>query len=208
MTLLQLPKSNKLSPEDAYRDVVHPALVAVGLVPRGELVHAEGTTQDERAGIDWIVAQRNGTITTLATRAQWDRDYGTFSIRWRTGGGSHNTELLKRYRSVMNGGSYPTLTIQAYVSRSRGELINAYVVRTEDLYRHVIMPAGDDPDATTFRTCGCAGHNRPAPGGALFIPVAITERGRMAAESKATLIGHGITVGMVRAQSVGYGMGL
>ena len=194
----------KIKPDEAYRAIVHPVLAALGLVPGGELVHAEGTSQDLRAGIDWLVSGRDGAQTTIASRVQWDKERGTFSIRYRTEKGNMS-ELTKRYRTVMASGAYPTLTVQAYVERATGVLLNAYVVRTEDLYRHVIA-ALDDADH--FRLCSCCGRPMWAPGGAQFIPVAVTEEARQTLGLRGTLIGHGVQVGMVASATLGNGFGL
>jgi hypothetical protein len=145
------------------------------------------------------VSRPNGTQIGIAVRVQRDIDYGTLTIRWRTGAG-HLSELTKRYESIVNGGLYPSLTVQAYVTEDA--LLQAYVVSTRSLYEHVVIPVDD----TRFRRCGCAGPIRRAPGGALFMPVAITERGRVRAASRATLIGHGVAVGMTAGRDVGAGI--
>jgi len=182
--------SGNWTPEGAFREIVAPALMAAGLLPRGYLVHAEGTSQDARAGIDWIISSADGTQTTLAARVQWHRDWGTFSTRYRTERGTLS-ELTKRYRSVIAGGSYPTLTVQAYVTQPGGVLINAYVIRTEDLYRHFVHPSTDG-DEEHFTLCGCAGQPTWAPGGAQFIPIAISEDGKAQSHTTSTLVACGV----------------
>jgi hypothetical protein len=178
------------TPHGAFQAIVAPALMAAGLLPRGQLVSAEGTSQDARAGIDWIISGADGTQTTLAARVQWHRDYGTLTTRYRTERGSMS-ELTKRYRSILAGGSYPTLTVQAYVTQPGGVLINAYVIRTEDLYRHIIHPSTDG-DPEHFTLCGCAGEPTWAPGGAQFIAIAISEDGKAKAKTKSTLVACGV----------------
>lgn len=195
----------------AERAIVLPALTTLGLIPNGEIVDAQGSNQDLRGGIDYLISGDDGNQTSLALRTQWRppphlmlEDYGTFSIRYRTEKGNRS-ELTKRYRSVVSGGQYPTLTAQAYIDPDTWTLVNAYVVRTEDLYRHVVH-LGDTSES--FLLCNCATRPRWAPGGAEFVPVAITEEGRQYLGTRATLLGHGVPVSMVRPRAVGMGMGL
>lgn len=194
------------APDATYRDLVHPVLVGMGLVPAGELLHMEGTNQDARLGIDWMVSAADGTQHAIGARTQWDRDYGTFTMRYRTAKGNLS-ELAKRARSVAAGGTYPDLTVQAYVDWQRGIVLNAYVARTDDLYRHVVQPSSDGNE-DHFRLCSCASPPRWAPGGAQYVAVAITEEGRVRIGTKATLVGHGVPVRMLRQRHVGQGFGL
>ncbi len=190
------------TPKGAFEKIVAPALTAAGMLPRGRLTDAEGTSQDMRAGIDWIISGGDGMQTTIASRVQWRVDYGTFSIRYRTEKGTMS-ELTKRYRSVDGDGAYPTLTLQAYVTQPGGVLINAYVIRTEELYRHVIIPG---PDEDHFTLCGCASRPRWAPGGAEFIAVAISEEGKVAAGTSSTLVACGVPVESFRPINSGAGL--
>jgi len=188
---------------EVYRRTVHPMLLQAGILPYGDLRHAEGSSQDERLGIDWTILTPNGTGLGLATRVQWDVDYGTFTIRYRTAAGN-KSELTKRWRSIMQGGTYPTYTIQAYVERESGRVINAYVIRTHDLYAHCVIGVTGDDDH--FRTHECVGRKTMAPGGATFLPVAITERGKVTAGTHSTLIACGVSVRMVRPEAIGMGL--
>lgn len=195
-------RSGNWTPHGAFEAIVGPTMMNTrgsgygppngdgGLLPRGRLVSAEGTSQDQRAGIDWLISSADGTQTTIAARVQWHRDYGTFSIRYRTEKGQMS-ELTKRFRSVAAGGSYPALTVQAYVTQPGGVVLNAYVIRTEDLYRHIIVPSRDG-DPEHFSLCGCAGRPTWAPGGAQFIPVAISEEGRTKIGASSTLVACGV----------------
>jgi hypothetical protein len=201
----------KLSYELAFQLIALPVLQGMGLLPRGQVVSAEGTSQDKRAGIDYLISGADGTQTSLAVRTQWKprpgeglQDYGTFTIRYRTEKGNLS-ELTKRYRSVVAGAQYPTLTVQSYVDRDTWTLVNSYVVRTDDLYRHVIHQGAT---GDTFLLCTCATRPRWAPGGAEFVPVAITEEGRRYLGTKATLLGHGVPVAMTNPRAVGLGLGL
>jgi hypothetical protein len=198
-----LTTTGKWTPRGAFYEVVEPALTAVGMLPRGRIVDAEGTSQDMRAGIDYIISGADGTQTTIASRVQWQHDYGTFTLRYRTERGTMS-ELTKRTRSVLAGGSYPTLTLQAYVEQPGGPLINAYVVRTEELYRHIIRVSRDDPEH--FKTCGCVGRKRWAPGGAEFMAVAITEEGKNREKTASTLIACGVSVQSFRPINTGPGL--
>jgi len=192
------------TPQGAFESIVEPALTAAGGLPRGRLTAAEGTSQDQRAGIDWIISSADGTQTTLAVRVQWHTDWGTFSVRYRTERGNMS-ELTKRARSVAEGGSYPTLTVQAYVTQPGGVLLNAYVVRTETLYRHFVLPSPDD-DPEHFTMCGCAGRPTWASGGAQFIPVAISEEGKRQSKTRSTLIACGVPVWSFRPINAGAGL--
>jgi hypothetical protein len=171
-------------------EIVFPALMARGFVPRGIVTSAEGTSQDKRAGIDWLISARDGTQHTVASRVQWDLDYGTFTIRYRTERGTMS-ELTKRARSIANGGTYPGITIQAYVTQPEGVLLNAYVVSTRDLYQHVVNITAD---GDIFRLCSCAQRPKWVPGGAQMIAVAISEEGKRHAGTKSTLIACGVEV--------------
>ncbi len=193
----------KWTPRSAFYGAVLQPLTAVGMLPRGTIVDAEGTSQDMRAGIDYIISAADGTQTTVASRVQWQRDYGTFTIRYRTEKGTMS-ELTKRMRSILAGGSYPTLTLQAYVEQPGGPLINAYTVRTEDLYRHIIHVSDDNPEH--FKTCGCVGKTKWAPGGAEFMAVAITEEGKTREHTSSTLIACGVPVRAFRAINAGQGL--
>jgi len=198
-----MTSTGKWTPRGAFYEVVLPALTAVGMLPRGSIVDAEGTSQDMRAGIDYIISSADGTQTTIASRVQWMTDYGTFTLRYRTEKGMMS-ELTKRTRSVLAGGSYPTLTLQAYVEQPGGPLINAYVVRTEDLYRHIIRVADDNPEH--FTTCGCVGKTKWAPGGAEFMAVAITEEGKTREHTSSTLAACGVPVRSFRPINEGRGL--
>lgn len=189
-------------PEGAYRYIVIPALQAAGLLPAGEIIRAEGTSQDARLGIDWIISGRDGTQHTLAARCQWNVDYGDLTIRYRTERGNHS-ELTKRALSIRNGGTYPGYTTQAYVDKTTGELLNAYVVGTRDLYEHVVRIGDDDEH---FTLCACAAKPRWSPGGAQYIPVAISEAGRIHAGTRSSLIACGVRVGVLRSIDEGRGL--
>lgn len=202
MTMTLTDGKYRHTPEAAiYRDLVHPLLVRAGVLPDGRLEHAEGSSQDTRLGIDWTIMRPNGEGYSIGVRIQRPPDYGTFSIRYRTGAGNLS-ELTKRYRSIMAGGTFPTYTVQAYVDRERAEVLNAYVIRTEALYRHCIHVTDDDH----FTTCGCVGAKIMAPGGASFLPVAITAVGQNRIGSASTLIACGVPVAMARPRDVGMGL--
>lgn len=207
------PKTASNTPErKAFRQLVYPALRAMGALPHGQLVDAEGTSQDKRAGIDWIISQADGTQHTVACRIQWQTDWGTFSIRYRTGSGQYS-ELTKRIRSIINGGTYPSLTLQAMIYSTAGArkgapsdwtILNAYVVRTEELYRHVITLLDGDDDH--FRLCGCCTKEKLAPDGARFVGVAITEEGRQLTGTKDSLLANGVDVRMLRHRTEALGL--
>lgn len=194
-------RTETLTLAQAFERLVYPACAGLGLLPWGQLVHAEGTAQDQRAGIDWIISCPDGAQHTVAARVSGAIDWGTFTIRYRTERG-RLSELTKRARSIASDGTYPDYTVQAYVDRPSARITQAYVVRTRDLYNHVVIPA----DGDQFVLCGCATRPRWAPGGAQFVPVAITEYGRHHLGARASLIGHGISVGAISPMTAGAGL--
>jgi hypothetical protein len=107
---------------------------------------ASGRDLDVDAGIDFYHRLRNGEILrTIATRVQWR--YGpdgpapwakgkspmTFTIR-------PGTELPKRQQAIDDGGTYPNLTLQAYLERPGGPCENFAWCRTADLYDALRSP--------------------------------------------------------------------
>lgn len=204
MTLtLGRTSTGKWTTEGAWEQIVFPAMMSRGMVPRGRLTNLERGSLDKMAGIDWLLSRPDGTQTGVATRTQWGTDYGTFTVRYRTENDSMS-EATKRIMSVRSGvGVYPGLTGQAYVTQPDGVLLNAYLVVTKAMYEHIVLP-GDTEDH--FRLCGCCSQIKRAPGGALFFTVAITEEGRVRSGSKTTLIASGVPVSHVNPINEGRGL--
>jgi len=67
-----------------------------------------------------------------------------------------------------------------------------YVVRTDDLYRHIVLEPGRN--GTPPRYCSCVGDRMLAMGGNWFYPVAIGEKAMTYRSTHGTLIGHGVAV--------------
>lgn len=197
-------KTGKWTPSGAFERIVAPALMSRGLLPHGDLIAAEGSSQDIRAGIDWIISGRDGTQSTVGARVQWDHDYGSLTIRYRTERG-HMSELTKRARSVAADGTFPTYTVQAYVTQPGGILLNAYVVRTAELYRHIIRPSADG-DPEHFALCSCAAPPRWVNGGAEFIAVAISEDAKAKLGLRTTLLADGVNVQSIFPINEGRGL--
>lgn len=185
------PKGGRWTPKPAYEQLVHPALVGAGLLPSGEVRDVEGSTQDMRMGMDYIISQPDGTQTTVGYRSQRDLDWGTLTLRLLTGKG-FRSELTRTYRSVINDGTFPDYFVQSYTRMSDGFILNAYVVRMRELYLHVVRPIPDDEEH--FRVHECAGRQRRAPDGAIFVPVAISEFGKAQIGSRSSLIACGVPV--------------
>lgn len=192
MTTLTLGTGRKPRPEEVAYRAIHPMLAErwPGLYPAGRLARARG-----------LANFRVGDVG-IDARVQWCKDRGTFSIRYRTAAGKAS-EFTRNYRAVL-ANQAPEWTVQVYADPDTLQLINAYAVRTRDLYDHIVVSI--DRETDTFRTCSCVGSKRLAPGGASFLPVAISEHGRVKARSKATLIGHGVTVMIAREVDTGEGL--
>ncbi|HEY3320852.1 MAG TPA: hypothetical protein VGP72_10345 [Planctomycetota bacterium] len=121
-----------------FARLVWPAVAP--LLGGGELIQVETAASsdfamklDRLAGIDAIQAL-DGRLYGLATRVQWGKSYGGYSVRWSRASGN-STEFAKRLESIRASGSlYPHWTIQAYCSEPRtGHLLAAAACRTADL---------------------------------------------------------------------------
>lgn len=108
----------------------------------GELVPVEAVTNEEMsekldtlAGIDaWHVKQDSG-MRGIASRVQWtDNPYNTFTVRKERESGIE-TEYEKRKRAINGdrGWLYPEITVQAYVSKDKSELLSAGAIKTKKL---------------------------------------------------------------------------
>lgn len=187
----------------AVRSII--ALQAVGLIPAGLVESAEGSTQDTRAGIDYMVHGPGGAAYSIGIHVGRGREHGTFSMRYRTSLGNLS-ELTKRARSISGGGTYPSHTVHTYANPDTAEILQAYVASTRELWQHVVQLSPDNPER--FTLCSCASRPQRNPDGSEFIAVAVTEPARARMHLRATLIGHGVAVGMLRPATVGEGLGL
>src|SRR5690606_11157248 len=90
---------------------------------------------DKYSGID-AVHIFGDKVRGVAVRVQWDRNYKTFTIRYKRASGTP-TEFAKRMEAIYthDGWLYPHLTIQAYAEkREGGRLLSYAVVSTDDLF--------------------------------------------------------------------------
>jgi hypothetical protein len=179
------------------------ALQAVGAIPGGWLESCEGGTQDTRAGIDWMISQPDGTAYGVGIHVGRKDEWGTFSLRYRTAAGNLS-ELTKRARAIRNGGTYPPFTVQVYADPASGEVAQAYVASTRELWAHVVRLTPTSDDHFTL----CCGKVMRNPDGSEYVAVAITEAARARLSLRSTLVGHGVQVATLRPATVGYGLGL
>lgn len=93
---------------------------------------------DTCSGIDlWQVNPESKIIKGVASRIQRsDKCYETFTVRFERETGTE-TEYSKRLHAIRNGGLYPELTYQAYISAG-GERFSALAVaKTVDIFRFI-----------------------------------------------------------------------
>ena len=91
------------------------------------------TKFDQSSGID-LISQNNKGIQTIASRAQWGKDYQSFTIRYERTSGSQ-TEYEKRLIAIKEGYDYPQLTMQAFFDdRKTNNLRSIGLIKTTDLY--------------------------------------------------------------------------
>lgn len=125
----------------AFKEIVWPEIAH--WCRGGELIPVEGVTDsrmasllDQLAGIDaWQVVDGEG-VRGIASRVQFGASYRSFTIRRNRVHSTRETEWQKRRRSHKNqdaGWLYPTLTVQAYISRD-GKLLYACMARTSELF--------------------------------------------------------------------------
>jgi len=120
--------------------------VAVESVAHGEIAG----DLDRLAGIDaYQISDDKKKMRGLASRVQpTDRPWNTFSIRYSRRNGSE-TEYAKRMQAIRErerGWLLPALTVQAYVTKDRAQLLSACVVGTVSLFEFLqeqMTHAGD-----------------------------------------------------------------
>lgn len=96
---------------------------------------------DLNAGIDFVRKNEKG-IQGVAWRAQWGRNFDTFTIRSKRDSGAR-TELEKRIEAIKEGYFYPAFTMQAYFdNRQNNNCISCAIIKTTDLYQAYIDSPG------------------------------------------------------------------
>lgn len=113
----------------------------------GTLVPVEAVSPDNfaseldvLAGIDaWQIVENSLGMRGIASRVQWGSNYKSFSVRYSTPSGAE-TEYQKRLRAIHQpneGYIYPHVTVQAFLDRKRGKLLDVAAMPT----RHLIQQA-------------------------------------------------------------------
>jgi len=116
-----------------------------------ELLSTEGSDilickwLDQYSGID-LIGKKNDNLMTIASRIQWDKNYKTFTIRYKRTSGA-KTEYDKRIEAIEKGYLYPGWTLQAYmkgifdnnelIDENSLKILGCAVVRTDELYRFI-----------------------------------------------------------------------
>lgn len=176
-----LAPPERLGLKRAAKGIILPALQQAGMLPMGQINAASAT--DRAKGIEWLIHQRDGSLATVDVHVGWCDDLGAFELRQATGQGRASD--LERYaEAIHHGGSvYPKYTVQGYLDRDREVLHQAYVVRTQELIRHIVIapPAGSN---LPFGLDPCCLLRRNGQDSARFIFVAINERGRAVAHDR------------------------
>lgn len=169
------------------------ALQAAGILPDGELLPGDGSSQDIRLGFDWTLLEHSGVGSGLAVHVGWNGDKGTFSLRSHTTSGAPS-ELIKRRMSLEFGGDVPAYTVHIYSHKGTGVIEQAYLTTTAALYRHVLPRCPTEAAPYSTRDlCSCATTDRN-PDGSRAVYVAVTEQARARMGVNSALPGSGIKV--------------
>lgn len=136
--------------------VIRPALGGGQLMPvEGVATKPMQVALDTLAGIDaWHIGNNGLGIRGIASRVQADtRAWDTFTIRYRRASGAE-TEYTKRLAAMdsTKGWLYPHITIQAYLSHDKQQLLSCAVIRTEDLFRYAAAELGRDRGRVYMQT--------------------------------------------------------
>lgn len=125
-----------------FQNIVWPILIE--LMGGGDLYPVETVTDSEiakdldiLAGIDaWHIQKDRGRMRGIASRVQWTNN-PFYSFTVRTGRPSGNkTELEKRLEQSTSDWLSSSLTVQAYLEKSKvGPLLLCFVVRTKHFYK-------------------------------------------------------------------------
>jgi hypothetical protein len=88
---------------------------------------------DIYSGVDYLRKDNNG-IQSIASRAQFDGTFSSFTIREKRETGT-KTEFEKRSVARKEGYEYPKFTLQAYFeTKTIFNLINVAIIKTDTLY--------------------------------------------------------------------------
>jgi hypothetical protein len=113
-----------------------------------DIVDVESVTEadvadvlDQQAGVDyWSIGE---LMYGIASRVQWvdaadgDEPYNTFSVRCETKYGVNDTEYEKRLKSINRDATYPTYTLQAYLTERDGAIMSVASIKTKDLIHYI-----------------------------------------------------------------------
>ncbi len=102
---------------------------------------------DNYSGVDWVCRTPANQIFSIAARIQFDRDWRTFTVRYKRPTGSA-TELEKRLDAVKNDFFYPTYTLQAYIDENKKQALSCGIVKTKVLYKYIL----ENLDSLQIRT--------------------------------------------------------
>ena len=124
------------------RELIYPKIKELGYIS-GIIKSTEDIDNDDMivklldkiCGIDALSKDEN-IVYTLSNRIQYGQDWGSFTIRGKTGKGSDNTEYKKRKLAIENGGLYPEYIIQSYIDYD-GSLLSIGVAKTIDIIKYI-----------------------------------------------------------------------
>ena len=126
-----------------YSQIVWPAML--DKIGGGEIICVEDWSNEQGvkeldylAGIDaWQIMPDRKGMRGIAQRAQKNANYKSFTLRYKTGFGSFDTEYYKRLHAINNdrGMLYPHVTMQAYYDKTG--LLSCGAIRTRDLLNYV-----------------------------------------------------------------------
>jgi hypothetical protein len=106
---------------------------------------------DQTAGVDSWNVKHDDTIRGVASRVQYietsqlNGPPGTFTIRKSLPSGA-KTEFQKRLDAIRKDALYPVWTVQAYLDRPDGRLMEVGRVKTKNLIEHINGGSEDDGD--------------------------------------------------------------
>jgi len=126
----------------AFIDCVWPIIKDVcggGGIKPVEMIEDNSLAKDMdlKCGIDiWQTIDGKG-CRGIASRVQWGKNWGTFTVRKRRFSGA-KTEYEKRKEAIKNGSYvYPYLTCQAYIEKETFSLHGGAVARTSDIFKTI-----------------------------------------------------------------------
>jgi len=139
----------KAKKKDSIRDFRRVAAPVLERWSDGRNVSVEAVTDgemaeelDQTAGVDSWNVKHDDTIRGVASRVQYikksnlDGPPDTFTVRKSVPSGA-KTEFQKRLEAIRKDALYPAWTVQAYLDRPGGELLEIGRVKTRDLIEHI-----------------------------------------------------------------------